>query len=180
MPNLMYHNLGGERFADVTMAGGFGHLQKGHGVAFADFDNDGDQDVFVELGGAYPGDAFGNALFQNPGFGKHWIRIKLIGQTSNRCAIGARIRLALDDAGTPRSIFRWVNSGGSFGANPLTQQFGLGDATTIDELEVFWPKTGKAQMFRDVSVDQFIEIREDSARYRTRSLKQFAFQSSSE
>ncbi len=174
MPNLMFRNLGGKRFVDVTLAGGFGHLQKGHGVAFADFDNDGDQDVFIELGGAYPGDAFGNALFENPGFGNHWIRIKLIGSQSNRSAIGARIRLDLNDAGTQRSIYRWVNSGGSFGANPLTQQIGVGAATTIETIEVFWPKTGLTQTFRTVGVNQFIEIHEDSMEYRRKKLKQFA------
>ena len=68
MPNVMYRNRGGTGFSDITTAGGFGHLQKGHGIAFADFDNDGDQDVFAEMGGAYPGDAFMNALFENPGF----------------------------------------------------------------------------------------------------------------
>ena len=57
MPNLMYRNVGGERFVDVTYAGGFGHLQKGHGIAFGDVDHDGDQDVFEQMGGGYPGDA---------------------------------------------------------------------------------------------------------------------------
>lgn len=47
MPNVMYLNRDGERFLGVTSTGGFGHLQKGHGVAFVDFDRDGDQDVFV-------------------------------------------------------------------------------------------------------------------------------------
>ena len=42
---------GGKGFVDVTSAGGFGNIQKGHGVAFADLDNDGDQDVFEQLGG---------------------------------------------------------------------------------------------------------------------------------
>ncbi|MEZ6087377.1 MAG: VCBS repeat-containing protein [Pirellulaceae bacterium] len=49
MPNLMYLNQAGKRFADVTTVGGFGHLQKGHGIAFADIDNDGDQDIFSEM-----------------------------------------------------------------------------------------------------------------------------------
>lgn len=174
MPNVMYRNVGGKRFADVTVAGGFGHLQKGHGVAFADFDNDGDQDVFIELGGAYKGDAFGNALFENPGFDKHWIRIKLMGRDSNRCAIGARIRIDITADGTDRSIFRWVNSGGSFGANPLTQQIGIGSATSMESVEIFWPKTGQTQTFHDVAADQFIEIDEAAQAYRRRELPQFS------
>ena len=68
-PNVMYRNDGGESFSDVTFSGGFGHLQKGHGVAFGDLDRDGDQDIFVQMGGFYPGDGFPNALFENPGHG---------------------------------------------------------------------------------------------------------------
>ncbi|MCY3761624.1 MAG: VCBS repeat-containing protein, partial [Gemmatimonadetes bacterium] len=91
MPNVMYRNLGGTGFVDVTMAGGFGHLQKGHGVAFADLDYDGDQDVYMQLGGAYPGDMYGNALFENPGFDNNWIRVRLRGVQSNRAGMGAGI-----------------------------------------------------------------------------------------
>ena len=84
MPNVMYLNRDGERFDDVTMAGGFGHLQKGHAVVFADLDNDGDQDVFEQLGGAFPGDKFFDALFENPGFKNHWLTIQLVGKQTNR------------------------------------------------------------------------------------------------
>ena len=48
----MYRNLDGAGFEDVTYAGGFGHIQKGHAVVFADLDHDGDQDVFEQMGGA--------------------------------------------------------------------------------------------------------------------------------
>ena len=58
MPNLMFHNVGGKRFEDFTAQSGLGHLQKGHGVAFADFDHDGDQDLFHQLGGFVPADKF--------------------------------------------------------------------------------------------------------------------------
>ncbi|REK29706.1 MAG: CRTAC1 family protein [Planctomycetota bacterium] len=158
MPNLMFHNQEGRRFADVTTAGGFGHLQKGHGVAFADIDHDGDQDVFAEMGGWFPGDAFSNILFENPGFDNHWIEIKLVGRESNACAIGVRIRADIEENGGERSIYRWVNSGGSFGGNPLRQHIGLGDAERISQLEIHWPMTGVTQEFRDVPVDRRVEI----------------------
>ncbi len=87
MPNLLFRNEGGSRFADVTFAPGVGHLQKGHDVVFADFDHDGDQDLFVELGGAYAGDPYANALFENPGFGNRWIAVQLTGTRSNRSGI---------------------------------------------------------------------------------------------
>ncbi len=160
MPNLMFHNQRGKKFTDVTTAGGFGHLQKGHGVSFADLDNDGDQDIFIQIGGWYLGDKFGNGLFENPGFGNHWIGIKLVGKQSNRSAIGTRIRATIVENGETRSVYRWVNSGGSFGANPLRQQLGLGQATRIKQLEIYWPKTNLTQVFKDLPVDRFIEIHE--------------------
>lgn len=171
MPNLMYLNKGGERFVDVTSAGGFGHLQKGHGVVFADLDNDGDQDIFHQLGGFFPGDKFFDALFENPGFGNHWISLKLIGTKSNRSAIGARIYIQIVEEGKRRSIYRHVNSGGSFGANPLRQSVGLGKATKIEQLVIDWPTTGEQQTFHDLAMDQFIEITEGQETYRSLSLK---------
>jgi hypothetical protein len=171
MPNLMYHNQQGKRFADVTTAGGFGHIQKGHGVAFADFDNDGDEDVFEQMGGAQPGDGYRSVLYENPGFGNHWISIKAVGVKTNRSAIGARIRAEIVEDGKPRSIYRYVNSGGSFGANPLRQTLGLGKATRIEVLDVYWPTTGATQTFRNVPFDQFIEVDEDTSSYKKTSLK---------
>ena len=165
MPNLLFRNVGGKSFVDVTTAAGLGHLQKGHGVAFADFDHDGDQDIFAELGGAYAGDVFGNALFENPGFGNHWLVVKLVGVTSNKSAIGARIRADILEGDKRRSVYKWVNSGGSFGANPLRQHIGLGRAEAIESLEIYWPTTDRTQRFQDVGVDQFIELTEDQDEY---------------
>jgi hypothetical protein len=176
MPNVMYRNRGGQGFADVTTAGGFGHLQKGHGVAFADFDHDGDQDLFIELGGAYPGDAFRNALFENPGFDHHWMKIKLHGKQTNRSAIGARIKIDIDEDGGARTIYKWVNSGGSFGGNPLRQEIGLGQAERIRSLEIYWPTSDTTQRFENVAVDQFLEITEFEPAYTKRPIRAFRFQ----
>jgi hypothetical protein len=177
MPNLMYRNRGGAGFDNVTFSGGFGHLQKGNGVAFADFDNDGDQDVFLQVGGLDAGDAFGSALFANPGFGNHWLRVRLVGEKSNRSAIGARIRADIIENEAKRSIYRWVNSGGSFGANPLAQQLGLGSAAKIDRLEVYWPTSDTTQHFENVPVDSQVEIHEGRADLKTIELKPFSFRS---
>ena len=171
MPNRLFRNQAGERFLDVTTAAGVGHLQKGHGVAFADFDHDGDLDLFVELGGAYLGDAYANAVFQNPGFENRWLAVRLGGVESNRSGIGARIRADFSDRGERRSIYRWVNSGGSFGANPLRQHLGLGQAEQVQMLEVHWPASGRTQRFRDVPVDRYIAIAEDADQYRTLSYR---------
>lgn len=173
MPNLMYRSLEGKRFADVSIAGGFAHLQKGHGVVFADFDHDGDQDIFEQMGGSYAGDKYADALYENPGFGNHWIAVQLVGTRSNRSAIGARIRLEVEEEDKARTIFKTVNSGGTFGANPLRQTIGLGRASKIGRLEVFWPTSGETQVFRDVPADRFIRIVEGEGRYRRLSLPKF-------
>ena len=171
MPNVMCRNQGGKRFADVSAAGGFSHLQKGHGAVFADLDNDGDQEIFEQMGGALPGDAYNNVLYENPGFDNHWIAIRLIGVRSNRSAIGARICAVIVENGLTRSIYKHVNSGGTFGANPLRQTIGLGDASKIERLEIFWPTTDITQTFRNVSSNQFIQIVEGEEQYTTITLK---------
>lgn len=173
MPNVMYRNQAGKAFVDITAAAGMGHLQKGHAVIFADFDNDGDQDVFEQMGGAFPGDKFNDAFYENPGFGHHWISVELVGVSSNRSAIGARIRIEVLQDGKMRSIYKHVNSGGTFGGNPLRQTVGLGQCTTIKRLEVFWPTTGGTQVFTDVPMNGFIRIVEGEDRYTLQSLKTY-------
>lgn len=160
MPNVMYRNDRGQRFLNVTTAGGFGHLQKGHGISFADIDNDGDQDVFAEMGGAYPGDMAANALFENPEFGNHWLTVQLVGHRSNRSAIGARIIAHSREGDNERTIYDWVGSGGSFGASPLRCEIGLGKATAVEKLEIHWPASGTKQVFAHVPADCFLRIDE--------------------
>jgi hypothetical protein len=137
IPNRLFRNADGKFFQDVTTSGGFGHLQKGHGVAFADFDNDGDQDVYEVMGGAFTGDLARNTFFENSGHGNHWITLKLEGTASNRAAIGSRIKVTVATPAGPRSIYKTVGSGGGFGASPLRQEIGLGNALSIESVEIF-------------------------------------------
>ena len=160
IPNRMFRNDGGQKFQDVTTSGGFGQLQKGHGIAFGDLNNDGTQDIYSVVGGALTGDHYPNQLFANPGHGNHWLKLKLQGVQSNRSAIGARIKVvAKSDAGE-REIHRLVGSGGSFGASPLRQEIGLGQCSAIDRVEIFWPVTGKTQVIRDLKPDHCYMVRE--------------------
>ncbi len=175
VPNLMFLNQGGKRFDDVTIAGGFGHLQKGHGVAFADLDNDGDLDVFEQMGGAFPADGYSDALYENPGTDNHWLAIRLVGRESNASAIGARIRVQIVEEGASRSVYRHVNSGGSFGGNPLRQTIGLGRATSASEVEIFWPTTGKTQRLGEVSSGQLIRVVEGEEGFERVPLKRLHF-----
>lgn len=158
MPNVLFHNRRGQRFDDVTFASGTGHLQKGHAVVFADLDADGDQDIFHQLGGFYPEDGFHNALFENPGFGSEWLEVRLVGGRSDGWGVGARIRAEIADGGETRSVYRTVSSGGSFGANPLTQHLGLGAAKRVDRLEIVWPTSGVTQLFRDLPAGRRVEV----------------------
>jgi hypothetical protein len=164
MPNRMFRNAGGSLFQDVTTSGGFGHLQKGHGVAFGDLDNDGDQDIYEVIGGWFTGDIYQSVLFENPGHGNHWITVVLEGVRSNRMAIGARVKFQVATPGGTRQVHQLVSSGGSFGDSSFQLETGLGDATALEAIEITWPATGKTQKFRNVPLDQFVRIREgDSA-----------------
>jgi hypothetical protein len=165
IPNRMFKNVDGQRFSEITGSSGTGHLQKGHSVACGDWDRDGDVDLFVQSGGAVNGDKYHNILFQNPGQGNHWLTLKLVGQKTNRAAIGARIKVVT--AGEkPLTIHRHVSSGSSFGANPLQQTIGLARSERVALLEIHWPTSGTTQVFRDISADQAIEVTEFADAYR--------------
>ena len=160
-PNIALRNDHGKRFLDITKSAGLGHLQKGHEVVFADLDDDGDQDLFHQLGGLYPGDAFRNALFLNPGHHHHFVTIELAGVKSNRAGVGARVTVT---AATPqglRKIHRSAGSVSSFGQCPRRQEIGLENATAIESIEIWWPASGARQTFKNVPLDSFIRVTED-------------------
>ncbi len=178
MPNFAFRNREGKRFADVTASMGVGHLQKGHGVAFGDLDNDGDQDIYVNVGGFIPGDKYNKALFANPsqGNGNNWLALKLIGEKTNRAAIGAKIKLTLVDAKGVKSIrYREVSYGGSFGASSLAQNFGLGKAAKIEAIEITWPVSKQVQTFQNIAPNQFLTIKEGAPAITKRALKTLVF-----
>lgn len=175
MPNRALRNAGGKFFQDVTTSGGFGHLQKGHGISFADLDHDGDQDIYHSVGGALEGDFYRNVLFENPGHGNRWIALKLEGVQSNRSALGARIKVLIETAEGERAIHRTVTSGGSFGCNPLRQGIGLGQATAIKRVEICWPATGKTNVLDGVEMDGSYSIREGDSKAHALNLRPFKF-----
>ena len=150
VPNRMFRNVDGISFEEVTSAGGFGHIQKGHGVSFADLDNDGDQDIYAVLGGAYQGDNYTNVCFENPTFENNWVILNLEGVQSNRSAIGTKLKLDLDNG---RTIFYTINTGGSFGSNSLQAEIGLGQSKMIQTLTIIWPSSD-TQIFNSVAVNK--------------------------
>lgn len=163
VPNVMLRNKDDKQFQNVTTSVGFGHLQKGHGVTFANIDNDGDQDIYHQLGGFYPGDRYRNVLFRNPGHGNHFLAVNLVGTQSNRSGIDARIRVTVDTPRGKRTLHRAVGSVSSFGGSPLRQKIGLGAADSIERVEIDWPGSGNTQVLREVPLNAMIRVTKGSA-----------------
>lgn len=163
IPNRLYHNIDGKKFEDISYATNTAHIQKGHAVAFADIDNDGDQDIYEVIGGAVEGDRFKNILFENSTVnGNHWIKLKLEGVTANRAAIGARVRIKVKmQDGSTQNFYHTVCTGASFGSQPLRVEAGLGKATAIEEIEIEWPNAKHTkELIKDITMDTQINIKE--------------------
>lgn len=149
IPNKMYLNQAGKTVADITYTSGFGNIQKGHGVGFGDLDQDGDQDLYVVMGGSFEGDVYQNLFFLNPGRAEHhWIVLRLTGREANRMAIGARVEVDVEGPSGARTIHDQVSTGSSFGGNSLQLELGLGDADRIREVRIHWPS--RAEAFQSV------------------------------
>jgi hypothetical protein len=166
VPNRLFKNVAGQRFADVTASSGTGNLQKGHGVGCADWDRNGTVDIFIQMGGPLPGDRYHNILFQNPRQGNNWLSVKLVGKKTNRAAIGARIK-AIASSEKPLTVHRVVSSGCSFGGSPLEQHIGLAKSDEVATLEIYWPTSDTTQVFHAVPANRAIEITEFATEYRT-------------
>ncbi len=142
-------------FQDVTSALEGGASFDGRGVAFSDFDLDGDLDLLVTGAG---GDA--TRLWRNDTVNSnHWITLKLVGVESNASAIGARIEITTD-LGT---FMQEVSGGAGRGSqNDLPVEFGLGSASSIDAIKIFWP-SGNVQTVANPVIDQFLNISEQGS-----------------
>jgi hypothetical protein len=99
----------------------------------------------------------------------------LVGVKSNRFGVSSRLRVDVEENGQTRSIYRWVNSGGSFGCNPLRQHIGVGKATRVKQLEVFWPKSNETQVFTDLPVNCIVRITEGADQYVETNLRRTEF-----
>ena len=140
-------------FTDVSAATGVAALpyRVGRGVAFGDYDNDGDVDMFIV------NNHDRGVLLRNEGGNRNnWLHVKLIGTKGNRDAVGARIRLKAGDL----IQLREINAGASYlSFNSLTAEFGLVKETTVDWIEVIWPG-GETERFTGIGLNQRVTLTE--------------------
>ena len=170
-PNIAYLNNKGKNFIDVTYELGLGQLHKGHGISFGDIDRDGDQDIFAQIGGFYPGDGFYNFLYKNPTKSNNWVSIKLKGVNSNSIGIGARIKITIVKQNKNlEEIHSLVSSGGSFGSSTFEQHIGLGSAKEIKEIQIYWPTSSKVQILKNVPINTAIFVEENKQDYTIREI----------
>ena len=149
--HTLFRGLGNDKFEDVSRDAGpvFSDRTTARGACFADYDNDGKVDAFLNsLGGK--GKLLHN-LSQNTG---HWLAIKLTGTKSNRDGLGARVEI--DAAGRKWSAER-VAASGYLSQDDGRLHFGLGAVTSIDKIIVRWP-SGKEQLIEKQSVDQVLNL----------------------
>ncbi|MDX1630481.1 MAG: CRTAC1 family protein [Thermoanaerobaculia bacterium] len=159
VPNVMYRNVDGTRFENVTFSGGFGQLQKGHAVAFGDIDGDGDEDLYQQLGGAYPYDAFGNAFLRNPSPPGSWIVLRLDGGDRAPRGHGARIAVEPESSTTPaRRIHRLVGTLGSFSGASYQEEIGLGAMEGPVTVEVDWSPSVPVTRIRSLENNRYYRI----------------------
>ena len=152
MPDQLFWNRGVEEgFYDVSPVSGeyFQRQYGGRGAAFADYDNDGDVDVFIVNNGG-PG-----ILLRNDGGNRnHWLKVRLEGRESNRSAVGARLRLV----GGGSVQVREIGAQASYlSQNSLIEHFGLGSLERVDTLEIDWP-SGLRQTLLGIAADQTLHL----------------------
>ena len=154
--DLLYQNIGGGRFKDVSAESGpaFRIKHVGRGAAVADFDNDGDLDIVVA-------DCGGPALlYRNDGGNRnHWLAIKARGRESNRFGLGSKVRVTAGGA----TQYREINPSGSYlSTSDMRLYFGLGKETVARRLEIEWPR-GKKQVLENVPAGQVLTLDEANA-----------------
>lgn len=151
----LFRNMGGGLFADASaQLGDYASVRRvGRGVAFGDYDNDGDPDLLIcnNNGPA--------VLLRNENTHRHhWLGIRCIGSRSNRSGLG--VRLTLTAGGRTQSRETRTASSYLSSSDPRVL-FGLGAAARVDRLEARWP-SGKSRVLQGLDADRYLVLREDA------------------
>jgi enediyne biosynthesis protein E4 len=152
-PRVVFRNVDGARFEDVTARSGPGATtpHSSRGAAFGDFDNDGDVDVLVFNMNEPP------SLLRNEYAGpNHWMAVKLEGTTSNRAALGATVRVTAGGRTQAQAV---LSQASYYSHDDLRLHFGLGTATIADRIEIMWPN-GSSETLTHVRGDRVVTIKE--------------------
>jgi enediyne biosynthesis protein E4 len=152
-PRLLYRNLGNSSFEDVSEQAGPGitALHSSRGAAVGDFDRDGNLDILVMNMNEPP------SLLRNTNTsGNHWVELKLVGTTSNRSAIGAKVTL---NSGGQQQTGVVLSQSGYYSHSDSHLHFGLGKHPTIDSVTVTWP-SGAEESFKGVKPDNIVVLKE--------------------
>lgn len=153
----LYENNGQGHFTDIAIKAGLSGNDPKLAAAFADINNDGFTDLFVISD--YPrrtDNTSHNRLYLNTPNGNHWLSLRLVGDRSNRDAVGARISLTVSG----KTQIREITVGTSYiSQNSLRATFGLGKATHIEKLQIQWP-SGQKQTVTDPDVDHLVTVTE--------------------
>ncbi len=160
---VLYWNQHNGKFKDISLDAGPGITTpfNSHGVAAADFDNDGGIEILVNNSHDAP------SLLKNNGEHGSWLSVKLVGTKSNRDAIGARVTVSAEGH---QQLQEARSGGGYISQSDFRLHFGLGKATKAEMVEVKWP-SGLRQVFHDVDADKFYQIQEGSGQL---ALQRFA------
>ncbi len=151
-PRVVFRNLGGGHFEELIGEAGPG-IEEAHasrGVAFGDFDNDGDMDILVMNQNEPP-----SLLRNDVSGGHHWLKVKLIGTKSNRSAIGATVIASYAGKRQAQAVMAQTSY---LSVNDRRLHYGLGAAATAD-LEIHWPN-GAKETISNVAADQLVIVQE--------------------
>ena len=152
----LFENTGNGKFVDVsTERGAYFHEELvGRGACFGDYDNDGDIDAYIVVL-----EDHGVLLRNNKGNQNNWVSLHLIGETSNRDGIGARVTIS---SGGKKQYAQKKSSSGYLSQNDHRLHFGLGDKNMVDRIEIIWP-SGKVQILENIKAGQFLTIKESES-----------------
>lgn len=156
-PNFLFLNNGNGSFTRVGNTAPATDLDWSYGCAFGDYDNDGFEDLAVATC-RYNSVDRPDLLYHNDGNSNNWITIKLVGTTTNKSAIGTKIRVKANINGNPVWQMRELSAQTSYcGQNDLRPHFGLGNATNIDSIKLEW-LNGTVEYYTNITTNQFITI----------------------